>query len=326
MNRSLLVTPLLAVFFAVVTCFVWDGFRVERAPERADTSADLARVESRLAGLESRLEATVASAAADAAARAIGEWSASHDRRAGGARTPGDVAAAAGAVTGDTDGADGADGAATTSAGARLAGLLGAGSGGEEELRGWVAQVIEDERQSRDERRQSERRERAREFEAMREGPYGERNFRVNSMAKKLGLDDAQKDFYHELLTRYGDEHNALRQRPDGDASGSAPATPEELARHLENVRAQEAALAARFDAEFARGLTPAQNDLYRDLPAHERGPRGGEFQIAFSTGGDVLTETLLGASGGSVVQLRSIVTPDAPAPPAPAPEATEER
>jgi len=72
-----------------------------------------------------------------------------------------------------------------------------------QELRALIAQVYIDERNQRKVREQEAAEQAAREREEMMKGPYGENNYRVNSLAKKLGLSDYQKGRYNDLLTAH---------------------------------------------------------------------------------------------------------------------------
>ncbi len=290
MKTSILLVPVLAAFFAVVTCFVYDGLRGPSTGVGTDAADRLDDLIARLDRVERRLEAT---------ARLESPPVASPDAVAVDPGVPsvasGSTSTVAIAVPGD--GPDGSSPEAPRP-GDRLAKLLRL-EGGEEELRGYVASVIEDERAARDDRRHLERQERAREFQEMRQGPYGRHNYRVNSMAKKLALTPDQADVYYDLLVRYGDEKKNLHKTEDGK-SVFETLNPMQMAEHMKNVHAQEQTLAKQLDAEFADSLSDEQLAAYEALPEHERGMPGGDFSVAVSTGDGVF-------STGSPVGVKAI-------------------
>ena len=94
----------------------------------------------------------------------------------------------------------------------RAALLASATPEAQEALRGYVRQALQDERRERQEKARQRSQEWQREMKAMREGPYGKYNFKINSMAKKLDLSDAQKQILHDSLVWYDDEKAALKR------------------------------------------------------------------------------------------------------------------
>jgi hypothetical protein len=102
-------------------------------------------------------------------------------------------------------------------------------AGGPDEIKAYVTAVLEEDRRKREEDRKQEREqlrqrseEKRKERAALSEGPYERYNLKVNSLAKALALNEAQKQAYYELIKRSRED---LRQgRKKDQAPGEAPA------------------------------------------------------------------------------------------------------
>ena len=161
----------------------------------------------------------------------------------------------------------------------------------EQQLKDYVARVYYEEREARKENEKAAAEEKRRERAELSEGPYGKNNYKVNSMARKLGLSQAQKDTMNGLLTSYSERRSSLRKeimsaakleaRNPGEGGGGFEA----IKASFKEVEAQTKALDEGFEREFAATLTPAQRDIYNELPDHER--RGRSGGSSFSLGGE---------------------------------------
>jgi hypothetical protein len=135
--------------------------------------------------------------------------------------------------------------------------------GGEESLRNYIARVIDERREERlaEQRRQAE--ERQREHKAMYEGPYGQHNFKVNSMAKKLDFSERQKQYYYAILLDYNNRIQATREQEQQDQEN----------RQLYQEQRKE--LRKEFAAVITRALDPQQAEAFGQLPEREQRPDG---------------------------------------------------
>jgi hypothetical protein len=127
-------------------------------------------------------------------------------------------------------------------------------------FREYVFSLIEEERELAEERRREQIEERRREREEFSKGPYGQFNLKVNSLAKVLGLDQSQKDRYHELTKGYWDELQEIRRNTDWRSTDG---------------RNQYREVQERITKDYAQGveelLTPDQREAYHQLPAWTR-------------------------------------------------------
>ena len=258
MKSYTVLTVALSVFFSVLTCVVYNSIsEVEQVPAAGDEAGvrDLVR---RFETVQARL---------DRVATSVEELS-----RQG---TPPTVAALAEAGTPVASGNEKKPAGSSSpgpvgSTGERLAALLEL-QGGEEDVRRYVAGIIDDDRMAQ----KKIQRQRQEERRAMFKGPYGRYNFRVNSLAGKLDLGDGQKDKYHELLQHYGKEAELLRTAgPDGKPFWQL-GDPEQIQVHVQNMAQQRKNLSADLDREFVQFLEQDQARAYLDLPENERGLGG---------------------------------------------------
>ncbi len=278
MKASLVLIPVLSVFFAVATCYVYN--EVSEPPSAAEAGdgerARYVELERKFDALESKLDTTLeklATMQADQRAAAEARKQAGGKVIASGARV-GEVGKSAGA---------------RAEIPARIAAVL-QDEAGEAALREFVADVIQNERDERDQRRREKFEARRREHRELAQGPYGKHNFRVNSVGKKLSLSTAQKDVYFDLLERYAKERQNLHHGEDGKSIlSSIQGDPAQMAKHFEQVHQQEKALREQFDEEFAQSLTDDQYELYKNLPEHEKRGMGGPmiFSEAINLHGD---------------------------------------
>ena len=132
-----------------------------------------------------------------------------------------------------------------------------------------VSKTYEKARTSRLARERAEQEERAKEMEALSQGPYGKYNYRVNSLAKKLGLDTRQETYVYNLLLKYED---LRRQEWEQNAQPEGEATPDRLKEHMDRMLKMNQELSQQYENELLAGLNPNQREIYEDLPEHERG------------------------------------------------------
>lgn len=181
-------------------------------------------------------------------------------------------------------------------------------------LRDFVFDVIQEERQARQEEQARRARERREEMQAMRQGPYGSYNFKVNSLGKKLGLNDFQKQGYYELLVGYRERFQEIRKGVDFRNTESR-----------KNYQQARKDLTEQFSREFVQVLTPQQVEQYNELPAWERSPEGGVSLAVQAEGAStaisgIVTETIEaidasvsggGDSGAIIIESSVEVEPD---------------
>ena len=128
------------------------------------------------------------------------------------------------------------------------------------ELRDLVLTVLEEDRQlQRDESRQRQE-DRQERLDALRDGPYGNLNLKVNSMAEVLGLDQVQKDRYFDIHTAYTEKAAKSREGIDWRDRESRQAA-------METYRSME----EDFAADVKAILTPEQVETYDALPPMSR-------------------------------------------------------
>ena len=264
MKTHAILTVVLAVFFSILTCSIYNSIRDMDEPLRTGDGSALRELGPRLQEVQAGL---------DSLAAAVAEISRQPPRSA--ALT----ASAASAPSGGRDASEAddereaaaePDATVEGSAGERLAALLDL-EGGEEEMRDYVVGIIDGDRTAR---RRIESRKRVKRRELFK-GPYGENNFRVNSLAAKIDLSDWQKEKYHELLDRYGKQAGSLMSTEDGKPFWSL-ADPRQIEAHVKNMEEQRRALGEQLDAEFVQSLDPDQAEAYLDLPERERGTGSG--------------------------------------------------
>jgi hypothetical protein len=165
-----------------------------------------------------------------------------------------------------------------------------------------IFSLIEEERELADVERRRQVEERRNQREEFRQGPYGDYNLRVNSMAKVVGLDDAQREEYYELTKRHWEELKELRTNTNWrDAEG-----------RTKYREAQD-----RIQEEYASAvealLTPGQLETYREIPNWAQGlqslgevPAPGEGIGAFTR----MRSVMEGMRGRSRVQRSATGSP----------------
>ena len=147
-------------------------------------------------------------------------------------------------------------------------------------LRDWVKQVMEDDRQ---ERRQNEMRrfeEQQKEMQALLEGPYGQFNYRMNSLARTLGLDESQKARYFALLSEYAARFEDARKNVNREDAAEYKA-----------YQDRKKAMHDEFETLVLQNLTLAQAETYQNLPDFEKTPDpkhmdGGDFVLSLGSAG----------------------------------------
>lgn len=115
------------------------------------------------------------------------------------------------------------------------------------------------------------------------DGPYGDYNERVNTITKKLDLNDNQASYYHTLLEDYEEQANALYEGMRFPKLSSAYDL-DNFQILLEEAELEKQALDEIFDQEFIHVLTPEQAKAYEQLPLGERGvgPNAGLDRLEF--------------------------------------------
>jgi hypothetical protein len=179
-----------------------------------------------------------------------------------------------------------------------------------------VSQVYQKARTERLAREREEQAERAREMEALSQGPYGKYNYRVNSLSKKLGLDRRQEEYVHNLLLGLEERQRlAMEQIPRLEGEVTA----EQLKEHRDHVVRAHQELSQQFESDLLAGLNAKQRETYESLPEHER----------ISGDADTMKVISFGAAGGMVgttgvrfsvpalkpMEVKLQATPPAPAP-----------
>ncbi len=132
-----------------------------------------------------------------------------------------------------------------------------------EALHDYIVQVMEEVRdeQIAAQRRRAE--ERNREFMALHEGPYGNHNFRVNSMAKRLDFSDDQRELYYVNLVEYTNLIQQSREQESQDKE------------NRQRYRDQRKVLRTEFAQVIAASLPLEQAEVFTSLPEHEQRPDG---------------------------------------------------
>jgi hypothetical protein len=255
---------LLIVAGTAATIFVFFSESGPRSSTDADLALRVAQLGEQLASLDARL----------AASESLEARIARLERRGSGRSELG----AARAGTRADPGAGASVPVASEESGEALsdesiASALGLREKNEAELRQYIASVIQDERRDRSERARAESRQRRAELEELSKGPYGRHNFKVNSLAKKLGFSDAQKEHYHRLLVDYSSRLDELRR----DVAWKDPES-------IQRYHTAREEIADEFDGQLALGLDRDQQEAYSALPEHEKGPDSGDVFFHAST------------------------------------------
>ena len=133
-------------------------------------------------------------------------------------------------------------------------------SGGD--LRNWVKQVIEDDRRERQQNDMRRFEEHQKEMEELLEGPYGQYNYRVNSLARRLGLDENQKARYFALLSEYATRFEEARKNVNREDAAEYKA-----------YQDRKKAMHDEFEMLVLQNLTLAQAEAYQNLPSFEKTP-----------------------------------------------------
>jgi len=157
-------------------------------------------------------------------------------------------------------------------------------------LRDVVFHLIEEERELQRQKAQEAADRQRKEWQEMNEGPWGNYNFKVNSLAKQLDLDDEQKRYYHDVLVRHAD---LITQAKSGVDWQDAEARSTFQTRQQELVRSFHEAVVA--------GLSVEQAKSYEEIPEWQRQPDQRAKQTSFGAGPPgVVTWGGAGAGGGA--------------------------
>jgi hypothetical protein len=180
--------------------------------------------------------------------------------------------------------------------------LASLGRDGEQDFRDYVRKVYLDERDARREREAAEAEARRKEMEELSKGPYGNYNRRVNTLGKQLGMDDRQKQRYHDLLASYHSRHLEMRKAVDWK---------DQTAR--QRFRDDENALQGEFDAHVARLLDQQQAEEYASLdPGEKRVASADSGAVVFKfgeavAGGGIAVPDIMMAGGRAEAAIRVI-------------------
>lgn len=158
------------------------------------------------------------------------------------------------------------------------------------DLESFVAKVYADSRNARRQQERDEAEAKQKEMNELSEGPYGKHNFRVNSLAKKLELDERQKEFLFNLLTK-GEERRREARREEKVSRDGVEATPEEMEQRMRQLASLEQQMRHEFDREFLMGLSREQQEAYKSLPEEEHGGASG-MRVLSMDGGAFFTKT----------------------------------
>ena len=233
-----------------------------RATTGGASASDLARIDERLAALEKKLEA-------------LGSLGSDVEALRSQADVPSDPVAAPSA-------------APTPAEDAIAAPVLAEGEAAPTKLEKWleregmrnefedlVSKVYTQARTARMNKERAEQEERAREMEALSQGPYGKYNYPVNSLSKKLGLDTRQEEYVYNLLLKY-DERRRQEMAQIGQLEGGDVA-PERVKEHMDQTMSVLQDLNQQFESDLLAGLNPKQREAYENLPEHERAGQWGD-------------------------------------------------
>ncbi|MBI4602770.1 MAG: hypothetical protein HY721_12505 [Planctomycetes bacterium] len=169
-----------------------------------------------------------------------------------------------------------------------------ASNGMRQDMDDLVASVYMKTRDSRRQKEQEEAEARAREARELSEGPYGKHNYRINSLAKTLDLDERQKEYLHGLYTRYDERRKEVQKELAlPDPKNATPADIEQQVRHLAQAHKQ---LGQELENDVLLGLTGEQQEAYKALPEHERGGGGGMNRFVFAADGGAAVAEWVGA------------------------------
>jgi hypothetical protein len=300
MRTSIIVSALLSFgLLGVAAGFLASRFTEDaRATSGTVTASDLARVEERLAALERGLEAIGSLKDEVEALKSKGQE----------APRPGPAEPQAPEAPLETIAAalpSGSEGEPS-----KLEAWL-EGQGMRAEFEDLVSRVYHQARTARMAREREEAEERAREMEALSQGPYGKFNYRVNSLSKKLGLDARQEQYLYNLLLKYDERRSQeLSQLPKLEGEDL---TPDRFKEHAQQTLRIHQELNREFEADLLAGLDPKQKEAYQDLPEHERATGGDALKVYAFEGG-------AGVAGKAAVRFTLPVAVEKPLPPPTAP------
>jgi hypothetical protein len=300
MKTSIIVSALLSFgILGLAAGFLAGKFTEDaRATSGTVTASDLARLEERLAGLESKLETLSSLGSELEALKREGRRGQDLAEPQAVTATPVETAAA---VPPRAEGEP-----------SRLEAWL-EDQGMKGDFEDLVSRVYLQARNSRMAREREEAEERAREMEALSQGPYGKHNYQVNSLSKKLGLDARQEQYLYNLLLKYEERRNQELSQiapPEGENS------PDRFKEHVQQTVRVHQELNQQFEQEFLAGLDPKQQEAYQDLPEHERAMGGDNVKMAYFEGGAGVLGMKTGVRFAVPVPAVKPMAPPAPAPP----------
>ncbi len=158
------------------------------------------------------------------------------------------------------------------------------------DLREYVFACIDEERKLRAEEQERQREEfrkrreeQRKEREELSQGPYDRYNLKVNSMAKELGLNDAQRDAYYELVKKYSEKFSESRRElfaaaresaegSEGDRRGRGRGGMRGMREGREQFRELSENLQKEFIGELEPLLTNPQLEAFNELSERSQG------------------------------------------------------
>ena len=135
-------------------------------------------------------------------------------------------------------------------------------SGEAQVVKGLIQEVLQEERQERLREQKARMAERQREIEELSQGPYGQFNYRVNNIARKIGLSEAQQQRYYALLSDYSARIEEIRQGLDREDPVA-----------YKSYRERKQQITDEFDKLVIQSLTPPQAQDYQGLSSSDRSP-----------------------------------------------------
>jgi len=291
MDRNVRIAIAAAVAVSIGLTAAAALFVLSRSSPEGEGAEGLAALEKRLDGIEARLEGLDRlEAEVRRLAGAAGGSPAASEERSPGEDGPALAGADAGEAPEEAGGEPEPEAVRAVAAAIRS-------TGGEEGLRRYIARVVDEQRTEREAAAVRRIEERRQELLALQEGPYGKHNYRVNSMAKRLGFSDAQKAVYYSNLVEYSGRIDALREQEKADAANA------------QRYRDARAEARKEFAGVIVSTLTPQQAETFKALPEFEQRPDGGigDVSISFSPAEGLLDGIgAIGAVGGGIKVMKT--------------------
>ena len=113
----------------------------------------------------------------------------------------------------------------------------------------------------------------------MQKGPYGKHNYKVNSLAKRLNMTDAQKQSYYNILVDYQGRFQELRKGVNWREREAR-----ETYQQNRNLLQQE------FEGAVNIWLSPEQQAEYESLSSWQRNAEGAAYMFDVGEGAAQVT------------------------------------